>query len=479
MSVLENMPEYQQLDAADQIKVRSGVATQAEKLRKEAEKDYEITTAREHANAAASGATTLVEGYKWIDENVKDPQIAEKARTMFKSEFDAVQDARKVEYDAMLEKTAVDIENAVESGDTAAAWKAYEAAQAAGLEFDDQVKFRDKIKTGKKRSDDQSLLDRIDALKLGSKDDRLRFAKGGPELWNALGITSADYIGMLTRDTRNKIEKEQEGMSKELAGGGDIPSLAAPGALFKSRVTTLGIDDPAMTERLQAMYQRNLQTAAGSKGANLTPVEEQDVLDQTFMQFREEGRNKPFVTVEEVLTKFSKADEMQGVPDGTNYSLAVTQIAEAVERQKVELEKKVRALESQARSHKAFTQYDVVSEYVAVRGQLDALNRGGFVTGAALDDWLQRSLGKKADPDAIAAAQKASPPAGRQSAADAAEYAAAEERQRQTEERETQVDPSTPAGRVAAAREQFGLDDMRDAEVIQFLKERGAWPFGN
>lgn len=475
LAQVEQDPAYLRLSVDKREKVKASIVSRYEKYEKEVEKDVQINTAREAANMAASEFTTLAEGNRWLDENVADPETREKARTMYKAEFDASEESRKTQYKSLVEKASVDVENAVNSlndPDPEVRRKALDAAYAAipaELDFKDQKALRDRIAEGPVRFDDQSFIDELDALKLGSKEDRQRFANyplGGQNLFR------------LKRETREKILKEQEALRKQLDQGVDPPALASASELLKTALAAIKVTDPTMTDAMRRLYQRNLEIAGNNKGSNLTPSEQQAVLDQTFVQFRMEGKNQPFVSLPDVLAKFSRLDETQGVPAGTNFQLATQNIEAATARAKAQAEATVRAIESRARSPKAWMAEDLTTDYLAAKAILEEINStGGMVNAAMLDEWLQRATGKKVDLEAAAAMASVKP--GQQSPADAAEYAAAEERQRQADARKPRETVLTTAQRVSAARDQFGLDGMSDDEIIKFLKDRGAWPSTN
>jgi hypothetical protein len=289
MSVLENMPEYQQLDAADQIKVRSGVATQAEKLRKEAQEDLELNTARGYANAAASEATSLDEGFGMIDKIAKEPKIREKARTMFKTEFEAKEKVRDAVYKNHKNETTMNVHNAIIKGDIEGALR---AAYTSGLEIDDVEKLVERVSKGKAEFDNPRVLDKLRYLKYGTDAQKQEF----------LELDLRDYAGDLKQSTFDSLIEEQNKLKEQFAKTGKVPSLVAPSKLLEETydIMKLDVSDKVSSatkatnlrtrERLAGIFETNVQIATNNLGRDLSPEELRRVRDETLMEFtRKQG----------------------------------------------------------------------------------------------------------------------------------------------------------------------------------------------
>jgi hypothetical protein len=323
MSVLENMPEYQQLDAADQIKVRESVATQAEKLRKEAAAAAKIDLQRQTVDEAVSQFEDRNEAAAYIKKTIADPDTREDALTMLNKEYDRIDENARIQEKKRYEDAYDGVSSALDAGDIAAAQQIADTAEISGEE---RTKLKDRIAKGDARKDDPAVLDGITALKIGTDQERRYFANV-----DGNGLNVAHLRHVLSRDTLEALAKEQETFRKRYENaGGKLPSFDDAGRMLDLRVRALGIKtgsdatpaDIRYYETIRAIMSRNTEAAVQRAGRDLTPSEMEKVLDDTFMQFRGVkpgmiyGTNPATLGMKDVLERFDGvAEQYELIPD--------------------------------------------------------------------------------------------------------------------------------------------------------------------
>lgn len=288
VSELERDPSYLRLGVDAREKVKASVVSRYEKIAAEEKKSADINTAREAANAAAAGVTNLADGYKWLDENIQDPEVREKARTMFKSEFEANEKTREAEYKTFVSSVTADVMNAVNRGDAQAA---LEAIPAEGLQPDDYEKLLERVSKGPVQFDDFRALEKLRHMKYA---DTEQFAE----------VNLMDYAPVLKQGTLDKLIEDQANVRKGLEKTGKIPSVEARSKLLNETYDIMGLDttktvgrstrqaNERTRQRIASIFESNVQMAVDRAGRELQPEELRRVMDDTMLEFTRKERNK-------------------------------------------------------------------------------------------------------------------------------------------------------------------------------------------
>jgi GH24 family phage-related lysozyme (muramidase) len=412
LAELERDPSYLRLGVDQRDKVKASVISRYEKVEAEEKKSFELNTAREAANAAAAGVKTLADGYAWLDENIEDPEIREKARTMFKSEFEANEKLRETEYEAALDKVYVDVVNAVNSGNISAAF----AAIPTGLNRKDLDALEKRIADGPIQIDDPRDLERINDLKY-SRDPEDQKAFSRLEL-NRFRLSDA---------TREKVFKEQQSILKELEQTGSAPSLVEPSKMLNDRLMEIGIDTSTgvkseatrranlrLERQIKTILDQNLKIATDRAGRKLLPDELQRVMDDTFLEFSRTktvdtwgglgSEQVPAGDLPSVIADFDIAeqtanaqrakDELPPLAPGELLQQAIDERTREHAEAKAIVAAEMKALMSRARSPQARMQGNLEAEYARLaqaQRDLEAFR----IDAEDLYLWLARTFKKE------------------------------------------------------------------------------------
>lgn len=405
---------YQRMGPDERAAAEKDVITRIDKQNTEAKKSADINTAREAANAAAAGVASLADGYKWLDENIADPEVREKARTMFKSEFEANEKAREAEYDTALDQVYVNVTDAVNRGDIAGAF----AAIPAGVKRKDLEDLQKRIADGPVQIDDPRDLERINDLKFSQDpQDQLAFSK--LEL-NRMRLSDA---------TREKLFKEQQSVAKEFEQTGSAPSLAEPSKMLNDRLMEIGIDTSSSVKgatlqanlraerRIKTILDTNLRLATERAGRKLMPDEMQRVMDETFLEFSRKTIKEGGVTsfwqdyeaVEQqglpaIMAEFDSVEQRVNaerqkanqplLPAGSLFQQGVDELTRDYAEAKAIVDREMRALMSRARSPQARMQGDIDAEYNKLRRQQQYLETFR-IDAEQLYNWLATKFAPK------------------------------------------------------------------------------------
>jgi hypothetical protein len=289
LQTLRLTDSYQRMGPDEQKAAEKSVLTWAEKQNKDVKEDLELNTARDYANAAASEATSLAEGFRWIDENIADPKVREKARTMFKTDFEANEKVRDADYKNRKNEATMNVLNAINQGDVDGALK---AAYTSGLDPDDIDKLAERVAKGRVEIDNPRVLDKLRYLKYGTDAQKQEF----------LELDLRDYAGDLKQSTFDSLIEEQNKLKEQFDKTGKVPSLVAPSKLLEETYDIMKLDvsdkvssttrqaNERTRQRIAGIFETNVQIATNNLDRDLSPEELRRVRDETLMEFtRKQG----------------------------------------------------------------------------------------------------------------------------------------------------------------------------------------------
>lgn len=410
LETLRLTESYQRMSADDQAAAEKDVLTRIEKQNKEAKNSADLNTAREAANAAAALVGSLADGYNWLDENIADPEVREKARTMFKAEFEANEKARGAQYDTALDQVYVNVTNAINRGDISGAF----AAIPAGIKRKDLEDLQKRIADGPIQIDDPRDLERINDLKFSrDPEDQRAFSK--LEL-NRFRLSDA---------TREKLFKEQQSIAKEFEQTGSAPSLAEPSKMLSDRLIEIGIDTSSKVKgaalqanlkaerRIKTILDTNLRLASERAGRKLMPDEMQRVMDETFLEFSrktlKDGWLEDYEAIEQqglpaIMAEFDSVEQRINaerqkineplIPAGSLLQQGIDELTRDYAEAKAIVDRDMRALMSRARSPQAQMQGDLDAEYNKLRRQQQYLETFR-IDAEQLYNWLATKFAPK------------------------------------------------------------------------------------
>jgi hypothetical protein len=307
LETLRLTDSYQRMGPEEQKAAEKSVLSWAEKQNKDVAENNELNTARDYANAAASEATSLAEGFRWIDENIPDPKVREKARTMFKTDFEANEKVRDADYKNRKNEVTMNVLNAVNQGNTD---EALRVAYTSGLEADDVDKLADRVAKGRVEIDNPRVLDRLRYLKYGTDAQKQEF----------LDMDLREYAGDLKQSTFDSLIEEQNKLKEQFAKTGKVPSLVAPSKLLEETYDLMKLDvsdkvssttrqtNEQTRQRLAGIFETNVQIATNNLGRDLQPEELRRVRDETIMEFTRKETKDGWTKDYEVAVQQGLAD---------------------------------------------------------------------------------------------------------------------------------------------------------------------------
>lgn len=282
LSVIETLPEYQRLPVDAQIKIREGIAANVEKQNKELEAAAKIDLQRDTVDYAVSQFDDPAKGEAYIKSTITDPDTREDALTMFRKEQDQRAENMRRQNEANINQAWTDATAALEGPGGVA--EALKIARTADIPPKDREALLERIDKGSAVVDDPEVYNEIQALKLGSPEDRVKFRD----------LDLIKLQGKLKPGTIEALAKDQESLKKQIADTGKAVSLETPAAMLDQRMREIGIDvsskapeaDLRTARTIRSIMARNLEAATRARGQDLSPTEIQNVMDQTFMEFR-------------------------------------------------------------------------------------------------------------------------------------------------------------------------------------------------
>lgn len=286
LSVIEALPQYQRLPATAQMKIREGIAASVEKQNKEIEAAAKIDLQRDTVDYAVNEFGDPAKGEEYIKATIADPDTREDTLTLFRKEQDQRAENARRQNEANLNQAWGAATAALEAGDTAEALK---IARTAEIPPKDRDALLERIDKGSAVVDDPEVYNEIQALKLGSPEDRVKFANP-----DGKGLDLIKLQGKLKPGTIEALAKDQEALRKQMADTGKAVSLETPAAMLDQRMREIGIDvsskakeaDLRTARAIRSIMARTLEAATRARGTDLSPVEIEKVMDQTFMEFR-------------------------------------------------------------------------------------------------------------------------------------------------------------------------------------------------
>jgi hypothetical protein len=316
LSVIETLPEYQRLPVTAQMKIREGIASSVEKQNKEIEAAAKIDLQRDTVDYAVNEFDDPAKGEAYIKATIADPDTREDTLTLFRKEQDQRAENTRRQNEANLNQAWGAATAALEAGDTAEALK---IARTAEIPPKDRDALLERIDKGSAVVDDPEVYNEIQALKLGSPEDREKFAN----------LDLIKLQGKLKPGTIEALARDQEALKKQMGDTGKAVSLETPAAMLDQRLREIGIDVSAKAKEadlrtarsIRSIMARNLEAATRARGTDLSPVEIEKVMDQTFMEFRVEDKgilwdSEKTMTLGDVVEEFVTIEEEYSATPG-------------------------------------------------------------------------------------------------------------------------------------------------------------------
>lgn len=328
LTIVEQSPAYLRMTPDEQDKVKANILTRTEKLNKEAEKSAKIELSRSSVDFAVANFEDRDEAADYIKKNISDPDTREDALAMLNTEYNRIDENLRIEEKKRFDEVYDAVVAAVDGGDTTAAL----AAIPADLPGDEKVKLRKLITDGRAASDDPDTYNEILAMKLGTPEERAKFAD----------LDLRPYIGKLKPSTIEALSNDQEALKKKIADTGKAPSFDTAAAVLDQRMRELGIDttskaspeDLRTARAIKRIMAENTQAAVDRAGRDLTPLEVEKIMDETFMQFR--GKVPGWFTtsdetfeLSDVVNKYAVEEERLGMSPGSLINEAIADFQEA------------------------------------------------------------------------------------------------------------------------------------------------------
>lgn len=291
LETLRMSESYQRMSPDEQDAAEKDITARIEKMNKEAEKSAKISLQRSTVDYAVEQFEDRTEAESYVKKALAgDPEAREEALKMLTTQYNRIDEAEKVKYKTTVDDVWTKVNAALDAGDTDAARR---AIPAEGLDRKDLDELNKAINDDGVK-DDPKVLDGLTALKIGTEQERRYFANVDGQ-----GLNVAALRGVLSREKLEALAKEQEAFRKQYeTKEGKLPTYASAGEMLDLKLRGLGVDtstkaspeDIRFKEAMRAMLARNTEAAVGRAGRDLTPTEMEDVLDQTFLEFREKGR---------------------------------------------------------------------------------------------------------------------------------------------------------------------------------------------
>jgi GH24 family phage-related lysozyme (muramidase) len=316
LAELERDPSYLRLGVDQRDKVKASVISRYEKIEKEEQAAARIQLQRDTVERAVAEFDDPAKAEAYIKQSITDPDTREDALTLYRKEQDQIAENRRRAVDDAVNNAWAGATTALDEGDVA---EAQRIARTAEIPAKDRDALLERIDKGRAIVDDPEVYNELQALKLGTPEDRERF-------------TNLDLVklqGKLKPATIDKLAKEQEDLKKAMSETGKPIALDTASQMIDLRLREVGVDTTAkakpadlrMSREIKALASRNLDAATAAKGRALTPIEIEEVMDQTFMEFRTIDKgliwdSEKTMTISDVLGEFGALEEKHGATQG-------------------------------------------------------------------------------------------------------------------------------------------------------------------
>ena len=319
---LENDPAYLRLGVDQREKVRSSVVSRYEKQNKEAEKAAKIELTRSTVEQAVQDFEDRNAAAAYIKKTITDPETREDALAMLNTEYNRIDENKRLEEKQRFDEVYDAVVNAVDSGDMTGALQAI----PADLPGEQKIQLRKLITDGRAASDDLDTYNKILALKLGTPEEQAQFRD----------MSLKPFIGKLKPSTIEALQKDQEALKKKVSETGKAPTFETAAAALDQRMRELGIDTGAKAQpgdlqtarAIRRLMAENTQAAIDRAGRDLTPLEVEKVMDETFMQFRGKvagwfSTSEETMQLPDVVNKYAAEEERLGMSPGSLINEAI------------------------------------------------------------------------------------------------------------------------------------------------------------
>lgn len=322
LSVLEQSPAFMRMSPDAQDKVKADLATRIDAKNKEAAKATKIQLSRDTVDYAVSTFEDRNEAEAYIKKTIADPDTREDALTMMTTQYNRLDENRRAVEKEKINAAYDAVAAAVDANDTAAAL----AAIPDDIPGKEKAELKKLARDGRPPTDDPDVYNEILAMKVGTPEDRSKFAS----------MDLRPLIGKLKPSTIEALANDQEAMKKKISSTGSAPSFDTASSMLDQRLRELDIDtsnkarpeDIRYTRAIRRIMAENTQAAVDRAGRELTPLEVEKVMDETFMQFRGKvpgwfSTSEETLTIRDVVDKYTVEEERLGVEPGALINEAI------------------------------------------------------------------------------------------------------------------------------------------------------------
>lgn len=320
---IKSQSYYNDLSAEDRISLGAAADAGAESEEKEFDKNDAIDEARTLADYAKDQFADRNEAARYIKNNASDPAIREDALKALDAEFrrsDAAEQKAKVE---QYDKTFTKVQEFIEADDPDAARKAI----PENMDGEDRRKLLKLINQGPATVDDSKVLGELQAMRL---HDPASFAE----------VDLRKYQTDLTVDRIDQLHAFQQALKKDTT---KYTTLQSADRMLQDEMGTMGIvtgakaspADIRYAQRIRAMVAPEIENRERAKGKPLSTRELQEVIDDTFVSFRDDRPSgwgwsaEKEITVVDVFKEFNEYEDDNDLSTGSLMDKAMREARQA------------------------------------------------------------------------------------------------------------------------------------------------------
>jgi hypothetical protein len=302
-------PLFKSLPVDEQDKLLTDIDTQMKK----AEAVTTVQLQRDTVDYAVQKFEKPAEAEAYIKSTITDPKTREDTLLLYRKEQDQIAENKRREAEDRVNGTWDVVTQALDAGDTTAALA---AARTADIPAKEREALLERIDKGRAVVDDPDTYNELQAQRLTS-----------PSAFADRNLV--ELQGKLKPSTIDALAREQAAIKKQVADTGKVVSLETPAAMLDQRMRELEIDtsnkanaaDLRAAREIRSIMAQNLDNAVKQKGSDLTPSEIDEVMDQTFMQFRGKkpgwfSSSDATFTLKDVTDKYIEEEQRLEMTDG-------------------------------------------------------------------------------------------------------------------------------------------------------------------
>ena len=267
---------YNDLNAEDRVQLGAAADLAAEKHLAEIDKEARIDEARGMVDYAVSQFADRDEAARYIKNNASDPAVREDALSALDAEYrrqdQAEQKSRVEQYDTTFTK----VQELIEAGDLDGARKSV----PADMPGEERRKLLQLIDKGPATTDDSVVFRDLQAMRMS---DTASFAE----------VDLRKFQTELTPGTIDQLHAYQQKLKEDKV---NHTTLQTADTMLKDEMRTMGVvvgakasaADVRYSQRVRAMAAPEIERREDIKGKPLTTRELQEVIDDTFVSFRDQ-----------------------------------------------------------------------------------------------------------------------------------------------------------------------------------------------